>query len=79
MPEFDELLTQLPTDFRARVAAWREHPRVLALRDESHARNRVSWSGALLFFKSFFAVVMAMAMRAAKVQDGRCVPRGHRR
>jgi glutamate-ammonia-ligase adenylyltransferase len=38
VPEFDELLTQLPTDFRARVAAWREHPRVLALRDESRAR-----------------------------------------
>ena len=37
-PGFDELLAQLPTDFRARVAAWREHPRVLALRDESRIR-----------------------------------------
>ncbi len=37
-PGFDELLTQLPADFRARVASWREHPRVLALREESRAR-----------------------------------------
>ena len=37
-PEFDELLAQLPTDFRARVAHWRDHPRVLALREESRAR-----------------------------------------
>ncbi len=37
-PGFDELLKQLPDDFRARVAAWREHPRVLALRDDSRAR-----------------------------------------
>ena len=37
-PGFDELLEQLPENFRARVAAWREHPRVLALRDESRAR-----------------------------------------
>jgi len=37
-PDFDELLTQLPENFRARVAAWREHPRVLALRDDARAR-----------------------------------------
>ena len=37
-PGFDELLTQLPENFRARVATWREHPRVLALREESRAR-----------------------------------------
>ena len=36
---FDEMLKQLPADFRERVAAWREHPRVLALREES--RNRL--------------------------------------
>ena len=37
-PGFSELLAQLPTNFRARVAAWREHPRILALREESRAR-----------------------------------------
>jgi glutamate-ammonia-ligase adenylyltransferase len=37
-PDFDELLEQLPADFRARVASWREHPRVLALREASRAR-----------------------------------------
>ncbi|MEI8168970.1 MAG: bifunctional [glutamate--ammonia ligase]-adenylyl-L-tyrosine phosphorylase/[glutamate--ammonia-ligase] adenylyltransferase [Rhodoferax sp.] len=37
-PGFDELLTQLPAQFQARVAAWREHPRVLALREESRTR-----------------------------------------
>jgi glutamate-ammonia-ligase adenylyltransferase len=37
-PDFDELLEQLPADFRARVLAWREHPRVLALREESRTR-----------------------------------------
>ncbi|MBT9507484.1 bifunctional [glutamate--ammonia ligase]-adenylyl-L-tyrosine phosphorylase/[glutamate--ammonia-ligase] adenylyltransferase [Rhodoferax sp.] len=37
-PGFDELLEQLPENFRARVAAWRDHPRVLALRDESRTR-----------------------------------------
>ena len=37
-PEFDELLAQLPADFRTRVAHWRDHPRVLALREESRAR-----------------------------------------
>ncbi|MDD5334223.1 MAG: bifunctional [glutamate--ammonia ligase]-adenylyl-L-tyrosine phosphorylase/[glutamate--ammonia-ligase] adenylyltransferase [Rhodoferax sp.] len=37
-PGFDELLKQLPEQFRARVASWREHPRVLALREDSRAR-----------------------------------------
>jgi [glutamine synthetase] adenylyltransferase / [glutamine synthetase]-adenylyl-L-tyrosine phosphorylase len=37
-PGFDELLGQLPADFRERVAPWREHPRVLALREDSRAR-----------------------------------------
>ncbi|MEY4757994.1 MAG: hypothetical protein RJA34_2892 [Pseudomonadota bacterium] len=36
--DFDELLNQLPAAFRARVEAWREHPRVLALREESRQR-----------------------------------------
>ncbi len=35
---FDEVLAQLPAQFQARVAPWREHPRVLALRDDSRAR-----------------------------------------
>lgn len=37
-PDFEELLAQLPGQFRDRVASWREHPRVLALREESRAR-----------------------------------------
>lgn len=37
-PDFDELMEQLPPRFRERVAAWRCHPRVLALREESRAR-----------------------------------------
>ena len=37
-PGFDELLAQLPPKFRTRVADWREHPRVLALREDSRAR-----------------------------------------
>jgi glutamate-ammonia-ligase adenylyltransferase len=37
-PGFDELLEQLPADFKARVSAWRDHPRVRALREESLAR-----------------------------------------
>ena len=36
--DFDELLDRLPDAFRARVAHWRDHPRVLALREESRAR-----------------------------------------
>ncbi len=35
---FDELLRQLPAEFRQRVAPWREHPRVLALREDSRTR-----------------------------------------
>jgi glutamate-ammonia-ligase adenylyltransferase len=35
---FDELLDQLSGDFRQRVAAWRDHPRVLALRETSRER-----------------------------------------
>ena len=34
----DAVLAQLPENFRARVAPWREHPRVLALREEARAR-----------------------------------------
>ena len=37
-PGFDELLRQLPAELRQRVAPWREHPRVLALREESRTR-----------------------------------------
>jgi glutamate-ammonia-ligase adenylyltransferase len=37
-PDFDDVLAQLPVDFRARVAGWRDHPRVLALRDDSRTR-----------------------------------------
>ncbi len=33
-----DLLPDLPPAFAARIAPWREHPRVLALRDESRAR-----------------------------------------
>jgi len=36
--DFDALLLQLPEAFRQRVQAWRAHPRVLALRDESRQR-----------------------------------------
>ena len=38
-PDFDTLLAQLPPQLRERVARWREHPRVLALRE--NARNRL--------------------------------------
>ncbi|MES2190033.1 MAG: bifunctional [glutamate--ammonia ligase]-adenylyl-L-tyrosine phosphorylase/[glutamate--ammonia-ligase] adenylyltransferase [Pseudomonadota bacterium] len=41
-PQLDELLDNLsaqwPTQFRARLAQWRQHPKVLALRDDSRAR-----------------------------------------
>ena len=37
-PDFDGVLAQLPPQFRERVEAWRTHPRVLALREESRAR-----------------------------------------
>ncbi|MGV8805143.1 MAG: bifunctional [glutamate--ammonia ligase]-adenylyl-L-tyrosine phosphorylase/[glutamate--ammonia-ligase] adenylyltransferase [Polaromonas sp.] len=40
--QLEDLLEQLPeawpAQFRARLASWREHPRVLALREESRAR-----------------------------------------
>ncbi len=38
IPDFDSLVGQLPPLFRERVAAWRTHPRVLALREESRTR-----------------------------------------
>ncbi len=38
VPEFDALLEQLPPKVRERVAEWRDHPRVAALRDEARAR-----------------------------------------
>ena len=37
-PDFDELLEQLPVDLRARLLSWREHPRVLALREDARTR-----------------------------------------
>ena len=37
-PNFDDLLEQLPQRFGARVLAWRSHPRILALREDSLAR-----------------------------------------
>ena len=41
-PQLDDLLEHLsaqwPTQFRARLALWRQHPRVLALREDSRAR-----------------------------------------
>jgi len=37
-PDFDDVLAQLPEKFRERVATWRGHPRVMALRDESRHR-----------------------------------------
>ena len=36
--EIDEFLEQMPAGFRERIWAWRDHPRFLALRDESKAR-----------------------------------------
>ena len=36
--EFGEFLQQLPDGFRARITGWRDHPRFLALRDESRVR-----------------------------------------
>ena len=35
---FEDLLSLLPPDFRARVASWQDNPRVQALRDESRQR-----------------------------------------
>jgi glutamate-ammonia-ligase adenylyltransferase len=39
-PDLDTLLETLPEKFRERVALWRTHPRVLALRED--ARNRLT-------------------------------------
>ncbi len=36
--DFDELLAQLSGRFHERVSSWRDHPRVLALREESRTR-----------------------------------------
>jgi glutamate-ammonia-ligase adenylyltransferase len=36
--DFDEMLAPLSGQFRERVSSWRQHPRVLALREESRAR-----------------------------------------
>ena len=36
--DFDELLAALDGQFRARIVLWRDHPRVLALREESRVR-----------------------------------------
>ena len=38
VPDFEDLVAQLPARFRERVTAWRDHPRVLALREDSRAR-----------------------------------------
>ncbi|HWS27412.1 MAG TPA: bifunctional [glutamate--ammonia ligase]-adenylyl-L-tyrosine phosphorylase/[glutamate--ammonia-ligase] adenylyltransferase, partial [Xanthomonadales bacterium] len=37
-PEFESLLGRLPAKFRERIALWRNHPRVSALRDDARAR-----------------------------------------
>jgi len=37
-PDLDALLERLPQRVRERIAQWREHPRVLALRDDARAR-----------------------------------------
>jgi glutamate-ammonia-ligase adenylyltransferase len=37
-PDFEDLLEQLPVDFQTRLAGWRDHPRVQALRDDSRLR-----------------------------------------
>ena len=36
--EIDDLLTQMPPQLSARVAEWRDHPRVTSLREETRAR-----------------------------------------
>ncbi len=44
---FDDLLERLSADFRARVAPWRAHPRVLGLREDSRLRLlRLLWRTA---------------------------------
>ncbi|NML42732.1 bifunctional [glutamate--ammonia ligase]-adenylyl-L-tyrosine phosphorylase/[glutamate--ammonia-ligase] adenylyltransferase [Ramlibacter sp. G-1-2-2] len=37
-PDLDQLLEQLPAQLRYRVEHWRQHPRVVALRDDARAR-----------------------------------------
>ena len=37
-PDLDSLITQLPARFAERVTQWREHPKVLALRDDARTR-----------------------------------------
>ncbi|MGH8819923.1 MAG: bifunctional [glutamate--ammonia ligase]-adenylyl-L-tyrosine phosphorylase/[glutamate--ammonia-ligase] adenylyltransferase, partial [Rhodoferax sp.] len=37
-PELEDLLAQMPERFRERILQWQQHPRVLALREESRAR-----------------------------------------
>ena len=37
-PELEDLLEQMPERFRERIRQWQEHPRVLALREESRSR-----------------------------------------
>ncbi|MEJ7930361.1 bifunctional [glutamate--ammonia ligase]-adenylyl-L-tyrosine phosphorylase/[glutamate--ammonia-ligase] adenylyltransferase [Ramlibacter sp. AN1015] len=37
-PDLDTLLPQLPPQLRERLAAWRQHPRVLALREDARQR-----------------------------------------
>nr|WP_326535582.1 bifunctional [glutamate--ammonia ligase]-adenylyl-L-tyrosine phosphorylase/[glutamate--ammonia-ligase] adenylyltransferase [Pseudorhodoferax sp.] len=37
-PDFDAVLERLPADFRQRIEAWRDHPRISGLRDESRGR-----------------------------------------
>jgi glutamate-ammonia-ligase adenylyltransferase len=37
-PDLDTVLEQLPQVLRERIAQWRDHPRVLALRDDSRGR-----------------------------------------
>src|SRR5690606_12517147 len=36
--EIEDLLTQMPPRLAARVAEWRDHPRVTSLREETRAR-----------------------------------------
>lgn len=38
--DLNELLAELPPEFAARMQAWSEHPRILALKDDTRARLR---------------------------------------
>jgi len=57
--QLDELLedlsSQWPAQFRARLALWRQHPRVLALRDESSARLSLLVQRTALWLKQGWA------------------------